>query len=252
LLINLLLFNNLNKYHPFFLYLSFSFFSFIQFFCVNYLLERSICHPIYFLKKIKKYLLALLVCSAFSLFLGSWWAQQEGSWGGWWNWDPSENLGLIAFLLSLMFIHLNFKKLCFLKFNTVWFFFFSFFLFLFVYLFLQLNFELVSHNFGLKFFFFFNNNFLFFEASLCSIVLLIALSLQLYSQKSRFLFFLPESRFFFFFFNYVFLYFTLLYCLLTLAPLSAYFFWSFFSLSMLNLEVNVALLSCFFFFIFFF
>jgi len=91
-----------------------------------------------------------------ALFMGSWWALQEGTWGGWWNWDSSETLGFEVSLFSLALLH-SFTyishqtrfmiralvSLCF---------------FIATYFFIQLNFELVSHNFGSKFFFFFNNN----------------------------------------------------------------------------------------------
>ena len=37
--------------------------------------------------------------------LGSWWAYYELGWGGWWFWDPVENLALMPWLLSTALIH---------------------------------------------------------------------------------------------------------------------------------------------------
>ncbi|MGN6671296.1 MAG: heme lyase CcmF/NrfE family subunit [Candidatus Nucleicultricaceae bacterium] len=36
---------------------------------------------------------------------GSWWAYYELGWGGWWFWDPVENVALVPFLLLTAFIH---------------------------------------------------------------------------------------------------------------------------------------------------
>jgi cytochrome c biogenesis factor len=83
-----------------------------------------------------------------ALFLGSWWALQEGSWGGWWNWDPSEFFGLIILYLILSLFH-NKSNMCSnqrlftnLALNISYL--FTFFLLL------QLNFSLISHNFGFR------------------------------------------------------------------------------------------------------
>ena len=37
--------------------------------------------------------------------LGSWWASYELGWGGWWFWDPVENLSLMPWLTGTAFIH---------------------------------------------------------------------------------------------------------------------------------------------------
>lgn len=46
------------------------------------------------------------------LFLGSWWAYYELGWGGWWFWDPVENIALVPWGLTIILIHivLLFKK----------------------------------------------------------------------------------------------------------------------------------------------
>jgi cytochrome c biogenesis factor len=59
----------------------------------------------YIYLSIKFYIILIII----TLFMGSWWALQEGSWGGWWNWDPSEVFGLLFLLAYLYLIH-NFNK----------------------------------------------------------------------------------------------------------------------------------------------
>lgn len=142
---NLLLFNSLNKYHPFLLY--YSVFALIV--VTNSLGNAST------LGKNANYNIFnthwVLIKSAFTLFtiyLGSWWAYQEGSWGGWWAWDPSESLGLIIMLISVASAHYNYlyaRHKFFYSFLSV-----ACSLILLSYFFLQLNFGVTSHNFGLK------------------------------------------------------------------------------------------------------
>ncbi len=39
------------------------------------------------------------------IVLGSWWAYEVLSWGGWWEWDPIENATLIPWLTTTAFLH---------------------------------------------------------------------------------------------------------------------------------------------------
>lgn len=39
------------------------------------------------------------------IFLGSWWAYHELGWGGWWFWDPVENISLIPWIFSIILCH---------------------------------------------------------------------------------------------------------------------------------------------------
>ena len=41
----------------------------------------------------------------FGIILGSYWAYSELGWGGWWFWDPVENVSLIPWLLTTALIH---------------------------------------------------------------------------------------------------------------------------------------------------
>lgn len=142
---NTLLSNNINKYHPLILHV-----------CLNFLV-------IYYLKhlermSITKYLFtpltlfstysALFIICLLTMGLGSWWAYQEGSWGGWWAWDPSEVLGLVILftLAGLFHFVFNTKKIVrtsrVIKLYCIC-------LYL-LYFSLQSNFSITSHNFGFQ------------------------------------------------------------------------------------------------------
>ena len=145
---NILLKNSVNKIHPFLLYSSSTIF-FTSIFLSFHVFSKNIFFQDSFLTnhffyKLKTYLIKILI----ALYLGSWWALQEGSWGGWWNWDASEFFALIILYCIVKSFHENFL----LK-N-----FFSFFLssqkylsYIFVFFsMLQLNFDTISHNFGFR------------------------------------------------------------------------------------------------------
>lgn len=157
--INTLLTNNLNKYHPLILYLS-AFSSPILFLYVPLTINRNlsfnyISQFINFQKWIPTFLFTIFS----ALFLGSWWALQEGTWGGWWNWDASEVLGLLVFLYFYIELH---------SYQTFYYFWRKqvkiqnfLLIILLSYYFIQLNFELTSHSFGTRFNHFFNNHMFF-------------------------------------------------------------------------------------------
>ena len=146
---NNLLLNSINKYHPGFLYWSslliIVYWLTFNLSYVNYTYRFYIIQTEMFI--VKKFIWAGLVLLV-TLGLGGWWALQEGSWGGWWNWDPSEVFGLIILLFYLMYTHhVSYKQNSLQK----WFYNLSFILIILqVYFFTQLNFDLVSHNFGTK------------------------------------------------------------------------------------------------------
>ena len=199
--VNTLLTNSINKYHPLFFYSS----SLIVLIYICYFfLSYNIITINFFnwLRMFKLTSLYFLIILFGTLYLGSWWALQEGSWGGWWNWDPSEVFGLVIVLFFLFFIHHTYTESlwCFSQFMKV-----IVYNYLFLYFFIQLNFNLVSHNFGTRvdwfitsdiwyyfylllslliIFLFFNNagfyfkNFIFFDKSLKSNILLTKLLLN--------------------------------------------------------------------------
>jgi len=73
-----------------------------------------------------------------ALLLGSWWAQQELNWGGWWGWDPVEIGLFILYLTALGSVHCSFikKKLA-----------VAIILFIFHFLNIKLNYLASIHNF---------------------------------------------------------------------------------------------------------
>ncbi len=244
---NFFLFNNINKYHPLLFYFSVCYTFFIFYFYLSIVFfSRN------FFKKEKslyineKFIFFLFFFNFVSLYLGSWWALQEGTWGGWWNWDSSEVFGLLFLLISVFYLHvrLNLHNIC----KSYYSYFFLLLSVIISYYFIQLNFDLVSHNFGIKFFYFFNNNLFFLE------------SIFLTST----LFFYFFKYYIFFFNNFYFLYkmkivirqeslliaskFFLLfllsflfskYILVSFGFLINYFFWNFLELNVFNSEINV-------------
>lgn len=155
--INVLLINTLNRYHPFIFYLSvFNMFTllFILIIVKNQQTDYLVLNFKNEMMIRKCYVTFTFILIA--IYLGAWWADQEGSWGGWWNSDSSEMLGMLILILSIIVIHQK-NTIC-EYFTNVRIFILSFFTILCFYYFLQTNYELVSHNFGFKFFFFFNNN----------------------------------------------------------------------------------------------
>ena len=146
--INILLKNSVNKIHPFLLYSSSSIFfitTHMFFFSKKF---KVFCSNSFYtaltVSRLKNDSLYILI----ALYMGSWWALQEGSWGGWWNWDPSEFFGVIILFFILSFFHLKLNLKC-----NRWLYYFGFsslsYLFIF-FLLLQLNFSIISHNFGFR------------------------------------------------------------------------------------------------------
>lgn len=146
--INVLLKNSVNKIHPLLLYSSlYIFFAAVyRYFIIKQPKDLQFTtlatSSVYTLVKGSSSLIFI------ALYLGSWWALQEGSWGGWWNWDSSEFFGLLIFYFIVLFFHIP----SFLKSNTILVSYcFRVILFLFLFFFmLQLNFSVISHNFGFR------------------------------------------------------------------------------------------------------
>lgn len=143
---NTLLANSVNKFHPALFYLTITHLLIAAQLSLfnskySYTLNANSAYTTY----VSNSLISVII---FTLFLGSWWALQEGSWGGWWNWDPSEVLGLFVLLYYLYTLHRSQRvgnypvQALYLKILTQ--------LVFITYVFIQLNFDLVSHNFGTK------------------------------------------------------------------------------------------------------
>jgi hypothetical protein len=247
--INNLLTNALNRYHPLVFYTSFILFITPLIPLSAPILTSAPFYLSHLLSSFAVYGWRVVVLNLVSLWMGSWWALQEGTWGGWWNWDSSEVFGLLISISLVSMLHTSttlnssyHSKLKYLWLSSS---------VLLSYFFIQLNFELASHNFGAKFFFFFNNNLFFLESAFVLIVVLILysyLSVRIYSTYT-----LHKNRRTGHLSNYFPLLkllpsFVVLYWVLwSYKPLFNYFFWNFLEVNVLNSEsslqpVNVTLL----------
>jgi cytochrome c-type biogenesis protein CcmF len=54
---------------------------------------------------VRKWSIAAWVFLTIGITLGSWWAYYELGWGGYWFWDPVENVALMPWLAATAFIH---------------------------------------------------------------------------------------------------------------------------------------------------
>lgn len=180
--LNPLLSNIMNRYHPLMFYISVSIFALTVF----YVLVINSSRRFYFLPQkslnnAQTYGWTAILLNLIALWMGSWWALQEGTWGGWWNWDPSETFGLLVTLGLLTTLHSSLRLSVIPRLvNKAL---FNLLLFLITYFFIQLNFDLVSHNFGSKFFFFFNNNLFFLEMSQLILSTFVFLACSSYSNR---------------------------------------------------------------------
>lgn len=168
--VNNLLTNHLNRYHPFLFYTATAYI--INCISLFYIFRQrnfnaSFLNASQTTFYTYSYQTVLLICT--SLYLGAWWSFQEGNWGGWWNSDSSEMLGLFVLMLSLFNIHRNLTRSGYntQKTNSAK----AVLSFLFFYYFLQINYKLTSHNFDIRFFFFLNSN-IFFEVMLAYLIVL--------------------------------------------------------------------------------
>lgn len=136
-LYNLLLNNSINKIHPLMIYVSW--------FSIIILSVSSFASFNRWYYTSNVFILFKLVIAA-SLLLGGWWAYQEGSWGGWWNWDPSEMFGLLILFSLVLSTHASLTK----SYSSSYYIKVILSYTLIYYVFLQLNFSLLSHNFGIR------------------------------------------------------------------------------------------------------
>lgn len=90
--------------HPPILYFGYSGFSILYAFAVACLLLKNIDKVFFIL--LKKYLILPWLFLSLGIVLGSWWAYYELGWGGWWFWDPVENISLMPWLISSILIHI--------------------------------------------------------------------------------------------------------------------------------------------------
>jgi cytochrome c-type biogenesis protein CcmF len=89
--------------HPPFLYLGYVGFSIVFSFAVAALLEGRVDAA--WARWVRPWTLAAWMCLTAGIVLGSWWAYYELGWGGWWFWDPVENVSFMPWLLGTALLH---------------------------------------------------------------------------------------------------------------------------------------------------
>ncbi len=89
--------------HPPMLYTGYIGFSLIFSFALAGLLEEKIDQK--FAQHLKKWLFFAYGFLTLGIGLGSWWAYRELGWGGYWFWDPVENVSLMPWIAATALIH---------------------------------------------------------------------------------------------------------------------------------------------------
>ena len=89
--------------HPPFLYLGYLGFSIG--FSIAFVILKEKYIPYFWIYYMKLFTLFSWCLLTFGIGLGSWWAYYELGWGGWWFWDPVENISLIPWLLGTALLH---------------------------------------------------------------------------------------------------------------------------------------------------
>jgi len=89
--------------HPPLLYFGYVGFSIVFSFAVAALLEGRV-DPAW-ARWVRPWTLAAWMSLTAGIALGSWWAYYELGWGGWWFWDPVENVSFMPWLLGTALLH---------------------------------------------------------------------------------------------------------------------------------------------------
>ncbi len=89
--------------HPPFLYLGYVGFSIVFSFAAAALIEGRVDAA--WARWVRPWTLAAWICLTAGIALGSWWAYYELGWGGWWFWDPVENVSFMPWLLGTALLH---------------------------------------------------------------------------------------------------------------------------------------------------
>ena len=89
--------------HPPLLYIGYVGFSIVFSFAVAALIEGRV-DPAW-ARWVRPWTLAAWTALTGGIALGSWWAYYELGWGGWWFWDPVENVSFMPWLLGTALLH---------------------------------------------------------------------------------------------------------------------------------------------------
>ena len=89
--------------HPPLLYIGYVGFSIVFSFAVAALIEGRVDAA--WARWVRPWTLASWMSLTAGIALGSWWAYYELGWGGWWFWDPVENVSFMPWLLGTALLH---------------------------------------------------------------------------------------------------------------------------------------------------
>ncbi|PVA08879.1 heme lyase NrfEFG subunit NrfE [Pelagivirga sediminicola] len=89
--------------HPPLLYFGYVGFSIVFSFAVAALIEGRVDAA--WARRVRPWTLAAWMSLTAGIALGSWWAYYELGWGGWWFWDPVENVSFMPWLLGTALLH---------------------------------------------------------------------------------------------------------------------------------------------------
>lgn len=89
--------------HPPMLYLGYLGFSIVFSFIIAALLLEKLDEDL--IKKLQPFLFFTFAFLTLGIGLGAWWAYRELGWGGYWFWDPVENISLMPWLSACALIH---------------------------------------------------------------------------------------------------------------------------------------------------
>jgi len=89
--------------HPPLLYLGYVGFSLVFSLGIASLLENN--NDQYWIVETKKWSIVSWTFLTTGIALGSYWAYYELGWGGWWFWDPVENISLMPWIVGLALVH---------------------------------------------------------------------------------------------------------------------------------------------------
>ena len=92
-------------FHPPLLYLGYVGLTIPFAYSIAALLEGKV--DINWSRQIRPWILTSWIFLTLGISLGSFWAYYELGWGGWWFWDPVENVSLLPWLLSTALLHSN-------------------------------------------------------------------------------------------------------------------------------------------------
>ena len=90
-------------FHPPLLYLGYVGLTIPFSFAIAALLQEEVSGD--WARSVKPWILISWIFLTLGITLGSWWAYYELGWGGWWFWDPVENISLLPWLLTTALLH---------------------------------------------------------------------------------------------------------------------------------------------------